>query len=702
MIKTDERIYELICLMKETDISISEILGLLNYAIENKVYNHNLVNDIYNPIKYLEEILYKNIHLIKEEDFEKFANYYFGIYEYDFDYRIFPESEIVYFNNLAKFIIQEIIKRGFSKWNTGLFLNRLINFTDSKCSLECLNFIHENMSEGIYKNTIYYIFNNPKHILHNNEFIINEYNLFFKEEIEKKRNIDKKIEEIKKEIESVNKNDLLLIQDKDNIINEIRKINDFLHTPEMINEHGSKFDGLYLLYHKSILHTLMYSVKSVKIPIFSECAIRILEDFYRENMLEIDIITKRLQEYLSKKENFYSFFYYCYIKKLRNIDATEMIKIIENLKEDKNLINKIIESLDMDIKDKFINKPIEYFEYTYDWLIPFFFYYKTLLNNTLPVWMKDEHILKLIVIPDPARIGPVIISTDLTLNWMTETFPTINKEQIIEYGLEIIDNINNRLSRVQIVRYFIDYLQLAHKNELTDKIMEFIIYTTKILFETTSFDHKYSEFQYIASFWNKCEINFIDILFPKFTIQIITSVIRKDNQDIDFQYRKDILLYCCKVAEINQKQRIINDIDNDFSDKILSDKEEYEIQGFLASLGKEESIKYIIKTYLHGKKISSRHDYYPIGFINSANNILNGFIDLYFYSTDKLNERRSVLYNIAQSGIKQHLNKNNFNLFKRRIVKEIKKQTKLSDWKSESYNSFLLQMEQSVFHNSLY
>jgi len=93
MIKTDERIYELMCLIKEIDISISEILDLLNYAIENKVYNHDLINDIYNPIKYLEEILYKNILLIKEEDFDKFAKYYFGIYEYDFDNRLLPGNE---------------------------------------------------------------------------------------------------------------------------------------------------------------------------------------------------------------------------------------------------------------------------------------------------------------------------------------------------------------------------------------------------------------------------------------------------------------------------------------------------------------------------------------------------------------------------------------------------------------------------------
>ena len=97
-----------------------------------------------------------------------------------------------------------------------------------------------------------------------------------------------------------------------------------------------------------------------------------------------------------------------------------------------------------------------------------------------------------------------------------------------------------------------------------------------------------------------------------------------------------------------------------------------------------------------------RYNEYPLGFISTSNSLLKDFIDLYFYSTAKSSERRSVLYNIAQFGIKQHLNKNNFKIFKVRMEKEIRKQMKLSDWKSESYNSFLLQMEQSVFHNSLY
>jgi hypothetical protein len=377
-----------------------------------------------------------------------------------------------------------------------------------------------------------------------------------------------------------------------------------------------------------------------------------------------------------------------------------MINIIENLKEDKELISKIIESLNIDIQDKLINNPIENIEGS-NYFAPFLFYYQTLLNNIRPSWMQDEHILKLIVIPDPAMVEQRKSSYEFSLNWITEVFPTITKEQIIEYCLKIIKNINYFLSRNQIVKYIISYIQTTDKNELSNKIMEFIIYTTKILFEITFFDHKYSEFQYIANFWRRCEDNFINIMFPKFTTQIIISAIKKNNQDIDYQYRKDVLLYCCKVANIEQKQRIINDIDNDIKDKILSDEVKQEIHSFLASLGKEESIKYIIRSYLNGKEIPSRYSYnnYPIGFISASDNILKDYINLFFYSTAETNERRSILHNMAKAGIQQNLNINNFKIFKKRIENEIKKQTKLSDWKSESYNSFLLQMEQSVFYN---
>jgi len=703
MIKTDDRIDDLMYFLKKGEINLSEIINLLNFAIENNIYN--LIKDTYNnPVKNIEEILFQNIHLINENDFNKFTKYYFNIYEYDFDYRLFSEDETILFIDLAKYLVNEIIKREFYNWNTEFLIHKLINFKEINDSIQFLNIIHNKIPKNVYAKTINYIYNNPKHILYNNEFIISEYKSLFREEIKKKAEREKKVEEVRKKMELIKNNDLLLIQDIDKMLNEIKKIYNFLLSSEMNNEHKTKFGSLFSLYHKSILNTLMYSDKNYNIPIFSECAIRILEEFYRENILGIEIITKKLHEYLYKKENFYSYFYYYYINKIRNIDAINMINIIENIKNDTNLITKIIESLDLDIKDKFINKPIEYFEYNYDWLIPFLFYYKTLLNNIKPIWMKDEYILKLCVIPDPAKIGPVIISSDLTLNWMTETFPSITKEQIIEYSLKIIKNINNSLSRVQIVRYFIDYLESTNNNELKEKIIEFIIYTTKLLFKISYSEHKYSEFQYISIFWRKCNTNFIDIILPKVTVKIITSTIRKNNKDVDYQYRREVLLYCCRTASIDQKKRIINEVDNDIKDKILSDEKKYEIQSFLASLGKEESIKLIIKEYLNGKDIPSRYSYnnYPIGFINASNNLLMDYIDLLFYSTAKSSERRSILYNIARVGIKQHLNINNFNIFKKRMEKEIKKQTKLSDWKSESYNSFLLEMEQSILHKNIY
>jgi len=687
VIKTDHRIDELKYLLKGIDISISEILDLLNYAIENNVYN--LVKDSYdNTIKYLEDILYKNIHLIAEEDYDKFAKYYFGISEYNFDDRLFIEKERVSFISLAKFLIYEIINKKLYKWNTSFFLYRLINFTDIDYSIQHLNLICEKMPQNVYPKVIDCIYNNPKHILHNNKFIISEYQSLFKEEIKIKAEKDKKIEEIRMEMKSAEDRDISLIEDIDKMIEEIKKINDYLSNLEK----NAKFDKLFSLHYERISNNFLYSGKNVNIPpIFSECAIKILEGFYRDNIYDINEIIKMLQEYLSKKENFYIYFYRYFIKKSPNVDSAD---IIENIKGDKNLIARITKSLTMDIQDKFTNKQIDYFENN-GRLIPFFFYYKTLLNNSRQEWMQDEHILKLIVVPNPTVMNGQ--SRDLNLNWILELFPTITENQIIEYGLNIIDKIKNRISWMQVVKYFISYIQSIDKNELTDRIINFIINTTKLLFEITPFEHKDLEFQDIAYFWRKCEKNYIDEIFTKFTAQIVISTIKKDDKDIDCQYRKDVLLYCCSVADTNQRKRIINEIDSDIKDKTLSDEEKYEIQCFLASLGKEESIRFIIRTYLNGKEISSSYNNYPIGFINASNRVLGDYIDLFFYSTAKSSERRRILRNIAQAGIKQHLNENNFDIFKKRIEKEMKKQIKLSSGISEYYNEYLLQMEQSIF-----
>jgi len=63
---------------------------------------------------------------------------------------------------------------------------------------------------------------------------------------------------------------------------------------------------------------------------------------------------------------------------------------------------------------------------------------------------------------------------------------------------------------------------------------------------------------------------------------------------------------------------------------------------------------------------------------------------------EKSNERRNMLLHIAQDGIKQHLNKENFKTFEKIMLKELKKAKKESSWKSEFFNEFILQMEQLV------
>jgi hypothetical protein len=161
--------------------------------------------------------------------------------------------------------------------------------------------------------------------------------------------------------------------------------------------------------------------------------------------------------------------------------------------------------------------------------------------------MQVDHILKLIVVPDPHKTG-LLISTDISLDWFRNKFPDVSSAQIIEFGIEIIENVTNVFSRIQLIKYFINYYKSNVKNVLTEKIFDFIIDSTKRLFDMNSTDHISSEFQYIGIFWSECTENYIDRLFLKFTTNIVISAIKRNKNDIDYQYRKYVLLYCGKTA----------------------------------------------------------------------------------------------------------------------------------------------------------
>jgi hypothetical protein len=566
MVQSDEHDYILSHLLKKIELNLSEILSLLIFTMEEGLYG-DIKDTFDSPVKILEEELYNKLISIEDKDYENFSRYYFDTDEFGFDNRLFQGKQTMQIEQLKTFLVNEVITRNITKWGVGNFLQNLINLSVADPSLECLYLIKEKMPKGIYADVIYCIFNNPSHIINNSEFIASEYHAIFEEEIIKNERREKNLELIKKEIEVVKGNDIKLILDHEAMLNELKKINDFLLNDTPKEREKTHFNKIYSLRHKNIIQKLSYDDMCNMPPVFSECAIKIMEEFYRRNIFDINIIEKNLQGYSFKDENFYIYFYWTFVSKEDNVDVEKNINLCPDVRQ------KILSSLNEDASKKFLTKSVKYFEQdNHQWLIPFLYYYGTLLDNTPPAWMQVDHILKLIVVPDPHKTG-LLISTDIGLDWFKNKFPDISPTQIIEFGLEIIDNVANVFSRIQLIKYFINHYKSNVKNVLTGKILDFIIDSTKRLFNMNSTDHISSEFQYIGHFWPECTENYIDRLFLEFTINIIISAIKKNEKDIDYQYRKYVLLYCGKVATDEQRIKIIYELKDDLAGKTLSNEE---------------------------------------------------------------------------------------------------------------------------------
>jgi len=696
--KTDDRIFVLSNILKNFELTLSDIIDLLIYAIENKLY-HQLKDSYDNPINILEEKLYNNLSLLERGDYKKFTKYYLNNDKHGYDDRIFKKDKAKENEALKEYLVIEIINNDVKKWQICHFLHKLINFSETHHSLEYLSMIKEKMSKNVYNDVVYYIFNNKEHILNKTEFINNEYNIIFEKEIIKNAEKEKLLENVDKQIESINKDDITLMLDSNAMIDELNKINDYLLHVEIIDNERTSIGKLLSLEHETIKSMIMYSnIGDTIPPIFSECAIKIIECFYRRNIFDIDNIIKNLKDYSFKENNFYIYFYWAYISNIKDKDKKDIKSLVDTYPI---LSNKILNSLNEDTSNKFTNESLSFFE-NYDnkhWLIPFFYYYEELLSKIPPEWMQIEHILKLIVVIDPSKSEGIIIHHDLNLNWLFEKFSIINPYQIIEHGLNNIENITFHLSRLQISNYFDSFYKSSEECNLKIGILGFIINATKRLFEIIEANHIYGEFQSVSQFWSECNTNHIDCIFPKIYVSSIISAIKKNNNDIDYQYRKTVLLYCSRLATFEQKKRIIHDIEKDLANKELSDIEKDEVHGFLAALGREESIKLIINSYLGGKAIKNRFsfDKYPLGILKQNSNILKDFIRLFIYSTEKSNDRRDLLLHIAQDGIKRHITKKSFKILERSLMKEIKRFRRQSSWQHEFYSEFLLQMEQLVF-----
>lgn len=558
VLRTDDRIYTLTRFVEIEKLNVTEILELLIFSLDNKIYSK--IKDHYNSlISILENKLFNDIESIKTENCELFSKYYLQTDEFKISNKLFDEGIKNKNEELNKYLVINVIDKKLDKWHVGYFLCNLIDFINEEQSLLYLNIIKEKSTEKIYVDIIYYIFHSKEHILKRNEVIINEYNKIFENEILKENEKKKNIENKKNEIQLKNNNDISLILNQNELIEELTKINSYIDDYEIGRKERTKLGKLISLYHSNIIDTITYEFERIVPPVFSECAINIFENFYRSEIYEFNEIIKILKEFYFQENKFYIYFYWFYIKRHRkeqnsNEEAKDVL-IPDDIKR------KIIYSINNDVSEIFKNETIEYFEkYNQNkWLIPFFYFYDKVLENTMLEWMTKEHILKLIVVPNPHDIE-FVINPDISLNWITSVFPCIESSCIIEYGLKIIDKVEYGGSRLQIVNDFINFFNSYDQSNLRKEILEFIIKDTKKLFSITEKDHNFIEFQNIGKFWNDCKENYLDILFQEFTVNIITSVIRNKNK-ADNQYRKYVLQYCMRIAEIEQKNRIINQIE---------------------------------------------------------------------------------------------------------------------------------------------
>ena len=401
LIKTDDRIFLLSHILENIEISFPEILDLLVFAVENDVYQQ-LKNSYNNPLSILETNLYQNITAIDKNDFKSFSIYYLNCNEYDFDERLFQIKNSDIIDELKIFLVYEIITLGIPKWRICHIIHKLLDISNKEISLEHINKIKECMQDNIYKDIIYYIFHSKEHILNESDFIIKEYNIHFAEKIKKDIEKEKLLNELQIAIQLSNENEITLLLDNDAMIAELYKINDFLQSPKIIDRERTPIGKLFYLHHESLINIVSYNFVEDDIPpIFSESALKIMEDFYRNNKNHIGDIINDLQEFCFKNDNFYIYFYWVYINK--RVDK-EKDNVVNMILSNQTLYQKIIMSMDKDASIKF-NHSLEVFE-KYDnsrWLIPFMYYYKNILNRKIPSWLKIEYILKLIVVLEPSK-----------------------------------------------------------------------------------------------------------------------------------------------------------------------------------------------------------------------------------------------------------------------------------------------------------
>lgn len=696
-------------ILKKLDVSLDIILETLVHSI-NKQSKHDFTG-IHNPISILEDKLYDKIDQLTIEQYPFFSEYFLHKNTLLEIQRFFEIAKSECFDNLKIYLLKKINieKIKISRWILESLLAKLLHLSDinkAKEQFDTINDIYNTEENiGIYKGIIYEINHDTRHILHNVEKIKNEYQTLFAELIEaEKRHNEQKIK-IKDDIDKMLNNELHLMFDNDVLLEELSKAVDYLNNPDNLSENNTFIGKLRSLETEHIINRLEYYLgdEYKSPPIFSKTALFIIECFIGADYAGNDIDKIKVLMYGKgwQSEPFYIYFYWIYINQLTG-DLRQ--QLFDQINENEELKLKILDSMNNDIPKRFKNKEFNDFDgmKSVHWVTPFFYIIKYVMNNTIPEYIKKDNALKLIACSNPYG-AHTMMSYNVDLMWFEDIFGTmITRSEITKYGLENIDLLQDPLTRLQIFNYFLDYYDTMNDTDLNICIIEYIIRITKEMFSEKGKSVNSSEYSPVSNFWSKCEENYVDALFPHFTIGIVLSTIRIDDKDINYQYRKIIIEYCIQVSTESQKKRMINEIKNDSLYRDLTPNQSFVINHFLASLGDEKSILYIIDGYLNGDNIKPYDIFTMIKFgcLCKTLTLLNKYIELLFYSTNISDEhhyiRREKLFFLARNGIEQNISTENFEIFKNKMethISNLRKENKFTDF----YEDFLLQIEQYVY-----
>ena len=694
-------------ILPQLNISLNIVLELLLYVAENGIKDN--ISGIHNPVTTLENKLYEKIDQLQQEYYSLFSAYFFNKNTLLEIYRFFESTKDKVFDCLKIYLLQNIDTENIviPFWIIESLLAKLLNLSDKKLAMDqyCIikNKFYNIEKKTVYTGVIYEINHDTQHILHKQKNIQNEYLNIFAERID----YDKKHNEIKKntkkKIEKMLAGELQLMLDNKSLENEVSNVINYLYNPENFSEERTFIGKIRSLGSEHILNNLEYlrEQKYRPPPIFSKTALFFIEKKIStvngENLLEKKEILNILRN--EQEKPFYIYFYWYYVVQDRGESYKKiMTKINCNLE----IKNNILASMQNDIPNKFKQKVIKDFDGSKSifWVSPFIFFAKHLNTKKIVGTIEKRNILKLIACTMPNTLG-LIASYEVNLSWFTNLFSKmISSSEIVKYGLECMQVIKNDLSRLQILNYLIDYYNAKKDVKIMKRIMEYIIEKTQEMFSPTEKHVNSSEYSVLSSFWSKCGENYIDELFPMFSIGIVLSTVEQRPNDINYQYRRDVLEYCIYHSTESQKTRIISEINSDHL--YTNENETALVKQFLAYMGDEANILSIIDEYLkdEDQKVYDTFNMNYFGYLQKSDVLLNKYIELLFHSIDFTDKQYSIhrgkIIYLARNGIQQHITVENFAYFENKINSHISKLKSMNKY-TDFIEDFLLQIEQYVY-----